>query len=423
VRELREILDVAREIVRLKRFSEQLSSGTMEPEGEREGGREEGRGPDGGGAWDQGGGGAGGGRSEAGTEEEEAGNDDEEEEEESYPSLQAAALLAAKREAKENETAQTEREEWEKELGGGEGGGEGLRLPAGLQYEVSLYLEEQRQLMRRLALDDWEVRQRFVEHETQRLHLRSRAEVAGKMQELKSLLARGETCPSLCANSPTNMGREISPSLCANSPTNSPTNSSLLMARIRPVSPAASVSASDPRTRGSGPGALEEAVIGIVEGPEVAGARGGWEEGAGEEAGASDGKSVARDTIPPPLSAEESQRLVLDTLLRPSNDADFLDFCDEFVKEGNGLEWGGGGGRRGAFVVQAADGASVRVLGAGIHTLSLSLTHTHTLSLSHTHTHTNTHIHTYRRGNKSGAQGFTKHCRQGRRLGGGKRAE
>jgi len=157
---------------------------------------------------------------------------------------------------------------------------------------------------------------------------------------------------------------EISPSLCANSPT----NSSLLMARVRhPVSPP-SVSDSDPRTLGSGPGALEEAVIGIVEGPEVAGARGGWEEGAGEEEeGARDGASVGRDMIPPPLTVQESQRLVLDTLQRPSHDADFLEFCDEFGKEGTGVEWGGG--RRGGLVVQGADGASVRVLGSGIRTV------------------------------------------------------
>jgi hypothetical protein len=95
---------------------------------------------------------------EGGTEEEEAGNVDEEEEEESYPSLQAAAFLAAKREAKESEAAQTEREDWEKGLGGGGLGLTGALPAGGLQYEVSQFLEVQRQLMRRLALDDWEVR-------------------------------------------------------------------------------------------------------------------------------------------------------------------------------------------------------------------------------------------------------------------------
>ena len=42
--ELREILDVAREIVTLKRYSEPLAAGTLEPEGGREGGRRPGGG-------------------------------------------------------------------------------------------------------------------------------------------------------------------------------------------------------------------------------------------------------------------------------------------------------------------------------------------------------------------------------------------
>jgi hypothetical protein len=74
------------------------------------------------------------------------------------------------------------------------------------------------------------------------------------------------------------------------------------------------------------------------------------------------------EKTPPPLSAEESKRLLLCTLRQPSQDADFLEFCDELLMDGVvDCEVGGeecGGERKGSLVVQAADGGGVRVLGA-----------------------------------------------------------
>ena len=61
---------------------------------------------------------------------------------------------------------------------------------------------------------------------------------------------------------------------------------------------------------------------------------------------------------------------MLSTLSLPSQDEDFLEFCDELLMDGladsdvGGEECGGGRKGKGSLVVQAADGGGVRVLGA-----------------------------------------------------------